>query len=160
YSFLNSSLSPEAIVALAKRHGLPAIAMTDAGNLHGAVEFAQAAKAAGIKPIFGAEIQVDGKPLWLYVQNAQGYANLCRILSRLDRRANDSSVRTADDPASKGRLKIAHGFNRGTHTTEEQSPEGAIESNENLLSPLRGLMLSDTITQGLRPGLSSAAPSG
>ena len=41
----------------AKQHGLPAIALTDIGNLHGAVEFAQAAKRAGIKPIFGAELQ-------------------------------------------------------------------------------------------------------
>ncbi len=82
YSFLNSTLSIEAIVQLAKVHELPAVALTDEGNLHGAVEFTQAARAAGIKPILGAELLVEGRLLRLYVENARGYANLCRLLSR------------------------------------------------------------------------------
>ena len=82
YSFLDSTLSPQAIVSLAKRHGMPAVALTDTGNLHGAVEFVQAAKQAGIKPILGAELSVAEKPLLLYVETARGYANLCRLLSR------------------------------------------------------------------------------
>ncbi|MBI3191482.1 MAG: DNA polymerase III subunit alpha, partial [Pedosphaera parvula] len=80
YSFLDSTLSPENLVALAKRHQLPAVALTDP-NLHGAVEFSLHAKQAGIKPILGAELKVDGQPLWLYVQNTTGYHYLCRILS-------------------------------------------------------------------------------
>jgi DNA polymerase III subunit alpha len=43
YSFLDSTLTLDAIVALAQRHGLPAIALADTGNLHGAVEFTLAA---------------------------------------------------------------------------------------------------------------------
>jgi DNA polymerase-4 len=43
YSFLDSTLSPSAIVALAKQHGMSAVALTDTGNLHGAVEFVLAA---------------------------------------------------------------------------------------------------------------------
>ena len=58
YSFLDSTLSPSAIVELAKQHGMSAVAMTDTGNLHGAVEFVLAAKQAGIKPILGAELCV------------------------------------------------------------------------------------------------------
>jgi len=58
------------IVNCAKQQGLPAIALTDIGNLHGAVEFAQAAKRAGIKPIFGTELLVNGHPLLLYVESA------------------------------------------------------------------------------------------
>jgi DNA polymerase III alpha subunit len=50
YSFLDSTLSPTALVELAKHHNLPAIALTDTGNLHGVVEFVQAAQAAGINP--------------------------------------------------------------------------------------------------------------
>lgn len=80
YSFLDSTLSPEAVVALAKERGLPAVALTDP-NLHGAVEFCALAKQAGIQPIVGAELTVDGQALWLYVQNHTGYANLCRLLS-------------------------------------------------------------------------------
>jgi len=82
YSFLDSTLSPTAIVEAAKQHGLPAVALTDTGNLHGAVEFVQAAKQHGIKPILGAELRVDEKPLLLYVESAVGYHNLCRLLSR------------------------------------------------------------------------------
>ncbi len=82
YSFLDSTLSPTAIVQLAKQHNLPAVALTDTGNLHGAVEFVQAAQSAGVKPIIGAELCVDEHPLLLYAANATGYSNLCRILSR------------------------------------------------------------------------------
>jgi DNA polymerase-4 len=82
YTFLDSTLSPAAIADCARQHGLPAIALTDLGNLHGAVEFAQAAKCAGIKPIFGTELRVNGLPLLLYVESARGYHNLNRLLSQ------------------------------------------------------------------------------
>jgi DNA-directed DNA polymerase III PolC len=82
YSFLDSTLSPTAIVESAKRHGLSAVALTDTGNLHGAVEFVQAAKQHGVKPILGTELLVGDKPLLLYVESARGYHNLCRLLSR------------------------------------------------------------------------------
>lgn len=81
YSFLDSTLSLRAIVDWAKRHELPAVALTDRHNLHGAVEFAQTAAAAGIQPIIGAEIRWQGHPLCLYVQNVEGYGNLCRLLA-------------------------------------------------------------------------------
>src|SRR6266581_2903936 len=65
YSFLDSVLSPTATVELAKRNGLSAVALTDTGNLHGAVEFVQAAKQRGVKPILGTELRIDEKPLLL-----------------------------------------------------------------------------------------------
>jgi error-prone DNA polymerase len=82
YSFLDSTLSPSAIVKLAKQHGMSSVALIDTGNLHGAVEFALAAKQAGIKPIIGTEINLEGRPLLLYVESAKGYCNLNRLLSR------------------------------------------------------------------------------
>src|SRR5208283_4242866 len=82
YSFLDSTLSIDAIIDLAKRHELPAIALTDQRNLHGAVEFAEAAAKAGIKAIIGAELEWHGQRLCLYVENQTGYHNLCRILSQ------------------------------------------------------------------------------
>jgi DNA-directed DNA polymerase III PolC len=84
YSFLDSTLSPERIVELALEHGLPAIAQTDLGNLHGAGEFAAVARLKGVRPIFGAELATHAGPLFLYVQDRTGYANLCRLLSRQD----------------------------------------------------------------------------
>ena len=82
YSFLDSTLSPSTLITLAKQHGLSTMSLTDIGNLHGAVEFVTAARTAGIKPVLGAELCVEGKPLLLYAQNAKGYNNLCRLLSR------------------------------------------------------------------------------
>ena len=89
YSFLDSTLTPAAIVGLAAQHGLPAVALTDTGNLHGVVEFAQAARQAGVKPLIGAEVRVEGRPLLLYVENARGYGHLYQLLSRL----NESGAR-------------------------------------------------------------------
>jgi error-prone DNA polymerase len=95
YSFLDSTLSPPAIAELAGRHGCPAVALTDTGNLHGAVEFAEAAQQAGIKPIFGVELCVEHHPLLLYVENARGYPSLCRLLSRQAVAAEEESVAAA-----------------------------------------------------------------
>jgi hypothetical protein len=82
YTFLDSTLSPASAINLAKRHGLASVALTDTGNLHGAVEFVLAAKEAGIKPILGVGLRVNREPLLLYVASTSGYHNLCRLLSR------------------------------------------------------------------------------
>ena len=111
YSFLDSTLSPRAVVKLAKQHGCPAVALTDTGNLHGAVEFAETAKQAGIKPVFGVELRVEQSPLLLYVENARGYYNLCRLLSRKAEADDETSV-AAQQAASIGRETLA-GFNEG-----------------------------------------------
>ncbi|MFN0125673.1 MAG: DNA polymerase IV [Verrucomicrobiales bacterium] len=92
YSFLDSTLTPEAIVGLAAQHGLPAVALTDTGNLHGVVAFAQAARQAGVKPLIGAEVRVEGHPLLLYVENSRGYNHLCQLLSRLNE-SGDAAAR-------------------------------------------------------------------
>jgi DNA-directed DNA polymerase III PolC len=81
YSFLDSTLSVAEIIRRAQELGLPALAMTDAGNLHGAVEFYQAARQAGLQPILGAELKTGGAPLRLLVQDLIGYQNLCHLLS-------------------------------------------------------------------------------
>ncbi len=92
YSFLDSIISPQQIVDLAVKNQCPAVAMTDTGNLHGVVEFVQAAQKTGIKPVIGVELRFGNHPLLLYVQNAEGYENLCRLLSKQAVRADDESV--------------------------------------------------------------------
>lgn len=89
YSFLNSTLTMEAIMKSAQGHGFSAVALADAGNLHGAVELTLLAKAAGIKPILGATLLVDHQPTCFFVQNATGYSSLCRLLSTTVRHADD-----------------------------------------------------------------------
>jgi DNA polymerase-3 subunit alpha len=115
YTFLDSTLSPAAIADCAQQHGLPAVALTDIGNLHGAVEFAQAAKRAGIKPIFGTELRVNGHPLLLYVESARGYHNLNRLLSQkaeMGGRASppaQTSQAIRQDQGSRGRSPSQEG---------------------------------------------------
>jgi DNA polymerase-3 subunit alpha len=56
YSLLDGMARTKEVAAKAKELGMPAVAMTDHGNLFGAIEFYQACKKAGVKPIFGCEI--------------------------------------------------------------------------------------------------------
>ena len=77
---MDSLLTPEMIVKLAADAGCETVGICDP-NLHAAVPFYQAAKAAGLRPIIGAEITVAGVKYSAYTQNQTGYANLCYLLS-------------------------------------------------------------------------------
>ena len=84
YSFLDSTLSVEALVDEAVRYDMPSLALTDTNGLYGAVPFYETAKKAGIKPIIGAEIQWQGRTILLVAQDKRGYQNLCHILNDTD----------------------------------------------------------------------------
>ncbi len=58
YSLLDGGNRVDKLVARVKELGMPAVAITDHGNLHAAVRFYEHAKAAGIKPILGVEAYV------------------------------------------------------------------------------------------------------
>ena len=92
YSFLDSTLSVPTLVDLAVRHELPALALTDKNNLHGAIEFAQAAARAGIKAIIGAELNWHGHRLCVYDQNQTGSQNLCRLLNAVQKKQTGKQI--------------------------------------------------------------------
>lgn len=90
YSLLDGAARIKKLVKLAKEYGMPAVAMTDHGNMFGATHFFDACKETGIKPIFGTEFYVDddltvkkGKQkfshLVLLAKNEQGYKNLSML---------------------------------------------------------------------------------
>ena len=97
YSMLDGACDVEKLCYRAKELGMPAVAMTDHGNIFGAVHFVNAAKAAGIKPIIGCELYVckkddhriartppDGDTynhLLVLAENEEGYRNLVKITS-------------------------------------------------------------------------------
>ncbi|MBI5559989.1 MAG: DNA polymerase III subunit alpha [Deltaproteobacteria bacterium] len=99
YSLLDGAIRPDELLALAREYKMPAVAMTDHGNLFGAIEFYEKAMACGIKPIIGCEVYVaprlmtDRTPpsrnnserayhLILLVKNIKGYHNLCKLLTK------------------------------------------------------------------------------
>ncbi|MDQ3889890.1 MAG: PHP domain-containing protein, partial [Actinomycetota bacterium] len=83
YSFLDGASRPEELVVRAAELGYEALALTDHDGLYGSLEFAQAAKAFGVRPVTGAEATLaDGSHVTLLVETRQGYANLCRLLTK------------------------------------------------------------------------------
>src|SRR5689334_9816148 len=61
---------------------MPAIALVDRDGVYGAARFHRAAQRAGIKPLVGAEVTlVGGARLPLLVEDRDGYANLCKLIT-------------------------------------------------------------------------------
>lgn len=96
YSILDSAASIESLAAKAAEYQMSALALTDQGNMFGAVDFYKACKAHKVKPIIGCELYVApysrlekkkipgmpaGTPIVLLAKNAQGYKNLCKLSS-------------------------------------------------------------------------------
>src|SRR3954466_7156141 len=83
YSFLDGASMPDELVPRALEFGHRAVALTDHNSLSGSMEFAQHAKALGLRALHGAEIDLaDGRHLTLLVRDARGWRNLCRLLTR------------------------------------------------------------------------------
>jgi DNA polymerase III subunit alpha len=97
YSLLDGACDVEKLCQRAAELGMPAVAMTDHGNIFGAVHFVNAAKQEGIKPIVGCELYVCKKAdhdiertppegdtynhLLVLAENEEGYRNLVKITS-------------------------------------------------------------------------------
>ncbi|MCU0304565.1 MAG: DNA polymerase III subunit alpha [Thermoanaerobaculales bacterium] len=97
YSLLDSTISIPELVRQASQLGMPALAITDHGNLFGAFQFHRAALEAGLRPVIGCEVYVapgdhrdrtpvsgQRKPydhLVLLAENDSGYRNLVRLVS-------------------------------------------------------------------------------
>ncbi len=96
YSLLDAVCRLEDLAQTAKGYGMSALAVTDNGNLFGAIEFYNACRKAGVKPILGAEVYVAPEsrferatrglqgasyPLVLLCSNEIGYKNLIALVS-------------------------------------------------------------------------------
>jgi DNA polymerase-3 subunit alpha len=79
YSLLDGANKLKEVIAHAAQLGQPAIAMTDHGNMHGAVEFYSEAKKGGIKPIIGCELYVTPGSRHERKMRAQGGAGTCHL---------------------------------------------------------------------------------
>jgi DNA polymerase-3 subunit alpha len=98
YSLSAGAIPIKQLVAMCQAERMPAVAVTDTGNLFGALEVATTAAAAGVQPIIGCEIALTrngvaehsrpergfAEPEWivLLAQNEVGYRNLLQLVSR------------------------------------------------------------------------------
>lgn len=96
YSLLDGACRIRDVVSTARAMGMPAVAVTDHGNMFGAIEFYQAAREAGVKPIIGCEMYLapghrrdkehkglreGAYHLLLLAMNLDGYRNLIKLAS-------------------------------------------------------------------------------
>src|ERR687884_2219393 len=89
YSVNDGIVRIDEAASRAAADGMPALALTDSANLFGMVKFYGAARAAGVKPIMGADCWIENeaerdKPtrLLLLCASRAGYGRLCELLSR------------------------------------------------------------------------------
>ncbi|HSH62250.1 MAG TPA: error-prone DNA polymerase [Acidimicrobiales bacterium] len=94
FSFLDGASHPEELAEEAARLGLTALALTDHDGMYGAVRFAEAADAAKLPTVFGAELSLgltkpqngipdpEGTHLVVIARDPDGYARLCRAISQ------------------------------------------------------------------------------
>ena len=97
YSLLDGAIRLQSLVEQAAAFRMPAVAVTDHGNIFGAIEFYEKASAGGVKPIIGCEMYVAPRDrrdkthspgediayhLILLAKNIQGYRNLCKLLTK------------------------------------------------------------------------------
>jgi DNA polymerase-3 subunit alpha len=93
YSLLDGACDIEQLMQAVVEQGMPAVAMTDHGNLFGAVKFYHAAKAKGVHPVIGCEVYVSQQGhktrsdtdrynhLVLLCETQEGYRNLINLVS-------------------------------------------------------------------------------
>jgi DNA polymerase III alpha subunit len=123
WSLLGGLASVPELVAAAVGQGLPALALTDANALYGAGEFVRACRAAGIKPLVGAELTLEGgHPLVLL---ARGPARLCQSL-----RADYAPARPAGPRGGAGCAGCRSSNSRAT-------PRGCLRSSGGTAGPVR-----------------------
>jgi DNA polymerase-3 subunit alpha len=89
YSIVDGIVRLDEAVAAAVADGMPALALTDLGNVFGMVKFYQSARSHGIKPVCGCDVWISNeadrdKPhrLLLLCQSHAGYLRLCELLTR------------------------------------------------------------------------------
>jgi len=136
YSFLDGASLPEELAVRAAELGYEALALTDHDGLYGSLEFAHAAKAFGVRPITGAELTLaGGAHVTLLVETAQGYRNLCRLVTaahagtRRPGRESDAPLPPALDPALLAELNEGLVCLSGCarHGLAVRDPNGAAE---------------------------------
>jgi len=176
YSLSAGAIRIKELAALCKAERVPAVAITDTGNLFGALEFAATCSAAGVQPIIGCEIAIErgdtegssrlGRALSepdrivLLVQNEEGYRNLLQLVSQsylAGEGSTEPSIKRCDlAGASEGLLCLAGG-SKGP--VGRLLAEGQAEAAEAVLSGLAATFPSRLYVELTRHGTPDEARS-
>ncbi len=82
FSFGDGTATPEALVSAAAELGYSTLGLTDVADFGGVVRFALAAWEAGITPLIGAELIVDGAPIAFLARTSEGCRNIAALITR------------------------------------------------------------------------------
>jgi DNA polymerase III subunit alpha len=154
YSLSAGAIPVKEVVRLCKVERMPAVAITDTGNLFGALEFATACAAAGVQPIIGCEVALAGRDeaarsngapgrsvepdrIVLLVQSEAGYRNLLALVSRSYLASDgtaEPAVRLAEIAAASDGLICLSGGPKGP--LGRLLAEGQADAAEALLAEL------------------------
>ena len=139
YSLSEGAIKADKIAQLARDAQMPAVAITDSGNLFGALEFSQACVARGVQPIMGCQVSITREdnprlapePIVLLAQDAEGLANLQALSSLGFIRSDPSAPQLPLDEilAHAGGLMLLTGGTRGPVArllTEGRRDEAAV----------------------------------
>src|SRR3954462_14912089 len=126
FSFLDGASHPEELVEEAARLGLEALALTDHDGFYGVVRFAEAARAVGLKTVFGAELTFgitgpqngeadpEGHHLVVLADGPDGYASLATTISKGQMAGEKGAPRfDLDDLAAAGPWVVLTGCRKG-----------------------------------------------
>ena len=181
YSLSAGAIKINELAQLCRAAAMPAVAITDSGNLFGALEFATACAEAGIQPIIGIEIALapsakngngergqrpangngaEPDRIVLLVQSEIGYRNLMRLTSHafLDGEAGAEPTLTLNDlaAANEGLLCLAGG---AAGPVGHLIAEGQGEAAEAMLAALKDLFPGRLYIELMRHGLAEEARS-
>ena len=175
YSLSAGAIKIKELVQLCRSEAMPAVAITDTGNLFGALEFAIACAEAGIQPIIGCDIALlpnggarNGRPpnghlaepdrIVLLVQSEAGYRNLMALVSRayLDGEAGaEPAVALASLAAANDGLLCFAGGAAGP--VGRLLAEGQVEAAEAALAALKEIFPGRLYIELQRHGLPEEA---
>ncbi|MEM7446322.1 MAG: PHP domain-containing protein, partial [Pseudomonadota bacterium] len=166
YSLAEGALKVKELIDLCQRHQMPAVAVTDTGNLFGALEVAMAAAKAGVQPITGTILAIaresssrngqTARPdqLVLLVQDEVGYQNLMALVSKafLETPPGEPPHVSWSDLEGKtdGLIALTGGV-RGT--VGRLLAEGQVPAAEEVLDRLASLFTGRLYVELMRHGL-------
>jgi len=108
FSLTSGVSSPEALVEAAVARGYDTLACTDTNGVYGAVEFQQAAEAAGVRPILGAHLVSGGEEAVALATDERGWGAVCRAVTEIHWQAGGrADGRTAHTPPTRPSFRLS-----------------------------------------------------